>query len=376
MSRVRRHKLFLSGTGIRGTRQAAFTLVELLVVVAIIAILIAILLPAIGMVRRAAWQSSCINNVRNLSQALHLHHDSHQSFPPGQPNCSAAANTNTGAQLCMGPTWIAALLPYLEEKKKHDAMVTCAENNGNICFQCSPGVAHNTPDIMLCPAAREPSEFNLSTVASGGNNVIAKGNYAGCWGAGNYSNTADTSPGNQVPSPTNPSTMINTASTHDGVFYEVKLNKTATTAAEAQGKFKMASNKGTTFADMALDGTTKTMVISEILPTRSPADQRGAWYYGGMGGASFTAKFLPNEFDQPDKIPYCSFAEGEAECVTETNEANTFVLARSEHTGGVVVGFGDAHVAFVPDIIDLTVWQAMATKQGPSGEPEINESDF
>ncbi len=119
-------------------RSTAFTLVELLVVLAIVAILAALTLPAVQAAREAARKTQCSNNFRQLGVALHLYHDTYRTLPagyifkssvpgPGSSPPSAVSGGGFARRFDAPPPtpllqpngpgwgWAALLLPFLEQ---------------------------------------------------------------------------------------------------------------------------------------------------------------------------------------------------------------------------------------------------------------------
>src|SRR5437868_3202607 len=98
-----------------------FTLVELLVVVAIIAILIGLLMPAVQKVRAAAARSQCANNLKQLALALHAYESANKMFPPagkGYGWCQQPAAYGDPVIYNLNG-WV-LVLPFLEQQGLYD----------------------------------------------------------------------------------------------------------------------------------------------------------------------------------------------------------------------------------------------------------------
>lgn len=130
------------GTTLSKTLWRGFTLIELLVVIAIIAILIALLVPAVQKVREAAARTQSMNNLKQISLAVHSAHDAYKKFPAtdgfytqtwaaGNADWSATGPWSAQPPAIRGPIFY-YLLPFIEQNNLYKEISDNTQwNNGN-----------------------------------------------------------------------------------------------------------------------------------------------------------------------------------------------------------------------------------------------------
>ena len=127
----------------RRTKPPAFTLLELLVVMAIIAVLTGLLLAAVQRVRYAAARMDCQNRLRQLALGLHLYHDVRHSLPRGH-HAPSFANQQPWAG------WTLSVLPFIEQEALARQAEADYRANAN---PFSPHVGLSIPvKAFQCPA--------------------------------------------------------------------------------------------------------------------------------------------------------------------------------------------------------------------------------
>jgi len=132
-----------------------FTLVELLVVTAIIGTLVALLLPALQTAREASRRASCSNNFRQIGSAIHLYHDAHNGFPPGGESkgiCCKQENFTT---------WTIQILPFMDQLNLYERYSRAQYNES----RANKAVREHFVSPYSCPS--DISRKTLQKPASG-----------------------------------------------------------------------------------------------------------------------------------------------------------------------------------------------------------------
>ncbi len=144
----------------RSTARTGWTLVELLVVVAIIGLLLAMLLPAVQSVREAARRAACQNNLRQLGIAIHSYEGVYQALPPG---CHEWRPWG-GNPALKNFAWSAMILPFLEQVPLHHGIDFGLPFDHPVNLE----LARQTIPVFLCPSNAIPLTQTLGRSDYGG----------------------------------------------------------------------------------------------------------------------------------------------------------------------------------------------------------------
>lgn len=295
-------------------RRRGFTLVELLVVIAIIGILIALLLPAVQAAREAARRMQCSNQLKQISLAMLNYENVQKCFPAG-----TVIRMNGGcATDCRGTAFYVTILPFIEqlavEQQYQPYYVT---NTGWLGWAANSQYNKIAMPIYICPSEAKWSSYPTRKTyfgVVGGKTLLRH-----CWRGDVFD---------------------------DGVMYP---------------------NSFTRIADIQ-DGTSHTMVVGEsIHPARwglgpgygnSDVGGPAPWF---VGGAVMVNDFTNQSYGRMLRTTKHPINSNQFPIAPDEDNDMPF---GSQHPGGAQFAFGDGHVSFLSETIDMNAYQALSTRNG------------
>jgi prepilin-type N-terminal cleavage/methylation domain-containing protein/prepilin-type processing-associated H-X9-DG protein len=401
---------------VAATRRArhGFTLIEVLVVMAIIGILVGMLLPAIQSARESARRTSCANKLKQIGIALAGHEASTRAFPPGiMASAWRSANVDTNSTDLTGSIarfgffqwtyFLHELLPRLDEQSYYDGLrgplfrIEWLSNlTSTVTAQRFYARVNGVPlQPLLCPSDSQTSGLWASPRYGSGASIIpqrtlqlAKSNYLGI-----FSGTTVAEGLSRV----DPNAILS------GTWADTPLLPLPSRTSAFDRRAVFGFGRGTA-ARSIRDGLGNTIAVAEYLRGVSDSDGRGAFWLNEGGMQMLHAATVPNSASQPDILhqaradsasaadiarDWGCFSEASDGVSTSPNNrpdlnlpcrgglllnpfrdgpqgSDCFATSRSRHRGGVNVLFCDGRVQYIDDAIDSSTtspygtWQKLA----------------
>lgn len=307
-----------------------FTLIELMVALAIIGLLCALLAPAIMSARAAARKMECSSHLRQLGLGATNYASTHSCMPPGAINFSS---------------WLVMLLPYIDQGNLYHQF-DFSPGQANL-FQ--PGSQHpiwkaniavfKCPTDPLSPLRADDGATHSyhgctgSGLLQGGFNGLLRNTYEGCV-LGSF-----------------PLGVVRLSNVPNG------LSNTVMASERLVGDESGHLLRNNWFMTTAFSQPSELNAFRDACRVETPRAIAGGGWYGGpsnghqwwQGSISYT---LYNHMMTPNERS-CNHGDGP--------EFGAYT-ASSLHPGGVNVVYGDGHAAFVSQNIDSFVWAKMGSR--------------
>ena len=287
----------------RANARAAFTVIELLVAMAVVSILVSLLLPAVQGAREAARQTQCASRLQQIGLALHMYHGVHRSLPAG-------VTTPTGM------LWSGAILPHLEQQSIYGKLNPANPwNSGMNAEMLRVRVA-----IFRCPSSLAPA-----AVVHGIQGRVPA-TYLGCISG---TESRETGPDHRL-----------YAEVQNGVLFR-------------NSAIRLTAIR---------DGTSSTVMIGETLVSDSVVgpDESGVGQYVDHWAIG-TPTFAKNELSESlgSTAAPIGIALTSDRAVYPDDQELSF---SSRHAAGTQFVFCDGHVSLLSHSIDKTIYSALGTR--------------
>lgn len=342
-------------------RRRAMTMVELLVVVAIIGVLMALLLPATQYAREAARRTQCLNNLKQIGAALNNHESTKKYFPAGLVSQQYPADP-THPYTFYRWSALAQLLPFMEQQNVRDLL-----NTSLPLYMPGPGYPISAPNqfgisqmlpMLLCPSD------NGQQVKPG----MGSTNYAMCAGSGG---------GGGTPFSTDGCFYVNSKTRYSDIADG--SSQTIIASESLLGTDTPRSGTGA-FTDVSPQRTYKFVLSFTSTPALTDAKCNSATLYNSSAGNGNDPRgfaWCSGEYRCASYNHYYPPNAATLDCITSVTvdptppparpilySAYGWRAARSFHPSGVNVLLADGSSRFVQETIDLSVWKALSTRSG------------